>query len=150
MNDRIKFTPPIKCEYCNNLLRLEIRATYLKGEIDETHLGDGYDKDNVWKAFIGDEFNILHCPTCEGVLLSKHYRNDLEGDDGDRQILYPSTSKIPVATPASTASPNGAPVLRFVRTVGTLKTSVIICLHRVLLAPPSCMMRGKLIFLPDS
>ncbi len=65
------------------------------------------------------------------------------------RMQLPET-KIIVRGDSHFASPKGVPVRRFTKTVGKLKTSVIILSKRMLLAPPSLRTIAEVIFLPES
>jgi uncharacterized protein YbaR (Trm112 family) len=99
MTDKAKqFSPDMKCGHCANRAPMERVATY--SGVKEHTANDGAWGIN-WSA--GPIYEMLVCPACEGVTLTKFNFNDVDPEEIDNEVLYPIDDSLPAGLPSSVA-----------------------------------------------
>jgi hypothetical protein len=100
MKEKNETTQPLKCDHCGNLVRLEITTTYWQGETLDVSLTDEETgEEQTLETFNGYIFELLECPTCNGILLSKYHLDTWAGKQSQREIIYPFASNMPTGLP---------------------------------------------------
>jgi len=79
----IEITDPIKCEHCDNIVRL--RRIFLHDQTKSYETPDGR-----WNWQAGPVWTLYECPTCSGIIFSCYYLDDrYDPEDWESETLYP-------------------------------------------------------------
>ncbi len=93
--EKREFTEPMKCGHCLNYAPMIKGATY-------STVAKMWDEDTNTTYEEGDIYQVLDCPSCNKVTLTKEYYNemlDLSDYYSETEILFPINDKIPLGLP---------------------------------------------------
>src|SRR4051812_11743733 len=89
-----KLSSPTKCSHCGNVAPMSIPAAY-------SDIANHEDKSAGYSWEESDNYELLVCPACQKVTLRRYYWNDIMySKDVPFSILYPQSTRIPLALPA--------------------------------------------------
>lgn len=109
----------IRCGHCGNFAPM-------RGTLDRCGVVDQYNKDLKMIVEEGPVFELLHCPSCNGVVLREGYHADYysEEDAAYRKVIYPPTDRTPSGLPRGVGNAYEAAVR--VRTVDANAYAVLL------------------------